>query len=379
VTVLEREERLLSRVASTELSRYLTDYHSNAGTNIVTSAQVSGFAAGSRRSVASVLLGDGRSIRCDRVLVGVGAVAEDDLARAAGLECEDGVVVDDCARTSDPRVYAVGDMTRRPLEFYDGRFRLESIPSAVEQARQAVASILGQPAPHPEVPGFWSDQFDLKLQIAGLLLEPDAVTVRSDGDSSKFAVFHTRQGRLVAVEAVNAPAEFMAGKRMIRDQLELDLEALGDSSVGLDQIVAKTPAPAPAPRAAEPKVPAVPPEAPADLPDAGGKPGEPRVTFIQSDGQVNSVDVPAGLTLMDASVRNNLPGIIAECGGMCSCGTCHVYVQEPWNEQLPEPEFEEEDLLEFIEGRQPNSRLSCQLVLGDELDGLVVRVPAFEG
>jgi ferredoxin len=359
----------------------------------MTSAQVSGFEAGPRRSVASVLLGDGRSIACDRVLVGVGAVADDDLARAAGLECEDGLIVDDCARTSDPRVYAVGDMTRRPLGFYEGRFRLESIPSAVEQARQAVASILGKPAPNPEVPWFWSDQFDLKLQIAGLLVESDAVTIRSDGDATKFAVFHTREGRLVAVEAVNATAEFMAGKRMIRERLELDLEALGDRSVALDQVAktSMTTAGAPPSEQAAPEIDTeaesgqvLEPDAGSssgisELPGGGGKPGEPRVTFIQPDGEVHSVEVPAGLTLMDASVRNNLPGIIAECGGMCSCGTCHVYIQEPWNEQLPEPEFEEEDLLEFIEGRQPNSRLSCQLTLGDELDGLVVTVPAFEG
>jgi 3-phenylpropionate/trans-cinnamate dioxygenase ferredoxin reductase component len=389
VTVLEREERLLARVASNELSRHLTDYHLNAGTKIMTSAQVSGFEAGARRSVASVSLGDGRAIACDRVLVGVGAVADDDLARAAGLECENGVVVDERARTSDPQVYAVGDMTRRPLGFYEGRFRLESIPSAVEQARQAAASILGKPGPSPEVPWFWSDQFDLKIQIAGLLIEPDAVTIRSDGDGKKLALFHTREGRLVAVESVNAPAEFMAGKRMIRERLALDLDALGDASVALDQVAVSATTDTATEQAAdgeaatdEPELPGDTAELPGDtaeLPGAGGKPGEPRVTFIQSDGEVHSVEVPVGLTLMDASVRNNLPGIIAECGGMCSCGTCHVYVRQPWNDQLPAAEFEEEDLLEFIEGRQPNSRLSCQLILDDELDGLVVEVPAFEG
>jgi 3-phenylpropionate/trans-cinnamate dioxygenase ferredoxin reductase subunit len=379
ITVIEREERLLARVASPELSRYLTRYHLNAGTRIMTSAQVSGFEAGPRRSVAAVRLADGRSLACERVLVGVGAVADDELARAAGLECENGVIVDDRARTSDPCVYAVGDMTRRPLGFYEGRFRLESIPSAVEQARQAVASILGQSAPQPEVPWFWSDQFDLKLQIAGLLHEPDAVTVRADGDPRRLAVFHTREARLVAVEAVNAPSEFMAGKRMIRDGLELDLTALADPTVALDQVAVSAPTSVPAPpEQAADSVPSTSADT-TELPGPGGRTGEPRVTFIQSDGEVNTVEVPTGLTLMDASVRNNLPGIIAECGGMCSCGTCHVYVREPWSGQLPEPEFEEEDLLEFIEGRHPNSRLSCQLVLGDELDGLVVDVPAFEG
>ncbi len=189
---------------------------------------------------------------------------------------------------------------------------------------------------------------------------------------------------------MNATAEFMAGKRMIRERLELDLDALGDPSVALDQVSVAAPTPAtaePEPAAelalAEPEAAsgngAAPIAETPEAPGASGKLGEPRVTFIQSDGEINSVEVPVGLTLMDASVRNNLPGIIAECGGMCSCGTCHVYVRQPWLDELPEPEFEEQDLLEFIDGRQPNSRLSCQLIVGDELDGLVVEVPAFEG
>ncbi len=374
VTVIEREERLLARVASEQLSRHLTAYHEAQGTLILTSAQVTGLEPGVRRLVGSVVLADGRKVACDRALVGIGGVADDELARSAGLPCADGVVVDDAARTADPRIYAVGDMTRRPVSLHEGLVRLESIPSAVEQARQAVASILGKPAPAPEVPWFWSDQFDLKLQIAGLLRDTDAATVRADPATNRLAVFHTKAGRLIAVEAVNAPADFMAGKQMIRDGTELDLTALADGSVALDRVAVSAPA------AAEPE----PVEAAAsangavELPGPGGKPGEPRVTYVQHDGQVDSVDIPAGLTLMDGSVRNNLPGIIAECGGMCSCGTCHVYVDDPWQDHLEDPEYEEEDLLEFIEGRQPNSRLSCQIVMTDELDGLTVRVPHFE-
>jgi len=379
VTVIEREERLLARVASEELSRHLTAYHEARGTLILTSAQVTGLEPGVRRLVGSVVLADGRTVACDRALVGIGAVADDELARSAGLRCEDGVVVESSACTADPRIYAVGDMTRRPVSFHDGLVRLESIPSAVEQARQAVAAILGKPAPAPEVPWFWSDQFDLKLQIAGLLRDTDTATVRADPAANRLAVFHTKAGRLVAVEAVNAPADFMAGKQMIRDGVELDLKALADGSVALDRVAVSAPAEAEA-EAAEAAATTTPGNGAAqpELPGPGGKAGEPRVTYVQHDGQVDSVDVPVGLTLMDGSVRNNLPGIIAECGGMCSCGTCHVYVDDPWQDQLDEPEYEEEDLLEFIEGRQPNSRLSCQIVMSDQLDGLTVRVPHFE-
>jgi 3-phenylpropionate/trans-cinnamate dioxygenase ferredoxin reductase subunit len=411
VTVIEREERLLARVASVQLSRHLSDCHTREGTRILTSARVSGLKSGSRGQVAAVMLEDGRTIPCDRALIGVGAVADDELARAAGLRCEDGVVVDTCARTADRSVYAVGDVTRRPVPLHEGLLRLESIPSAVEQARQAVAAILGMAAPPPEVPWFWSDQFDLKLQIAGLLRDTDQATVRVDPTVGKFVVFHTRRGRLIAVEGVNAGAEFIAGRQLVRDQLEIDLDRLADSSVPLDQVslnavgaragradvavgsvavgsvavgsvavgsvavgsvavgsagvVGKHTANA---RATGDTVATV------DTPGPGGAAGEPRATFIQRDGTIESVNITAGLTLMEGSISHNLPGILAECGGMCSCGTCHVFVDAEFVDRLPAPEYEEGELLEFLEGRQPNSRLSCQIVMDDGLDGIVVRV-----
>jgi 3-phenylpropionate/trans-cinnamate dioxygenase ferredoxin reductase subunit len=382
VTIVEREERLLARVASAPLSQYLTDYHSSRGTLILTGQTVSGFETGARKAVGAVVLGDGRTVACDRALVGIGAVADDDLARAAGLECQDGVVVDERARTSDPRIYAIGDMTRRPVDFHDALFRLESIPSAVEQARQAVAAILSKPAPPPEVPWFWSDQFDLKLQIAGLLLDADAVTVRRGEDPDRLAIFHTKEGRLIATEAVNSPSEFMASKRMIREAIEVDLDRLADATAPLEvrrgAAASKPGAAASKPGAAAPE-PAVASNGAAgvatETAGASGKPGFPRATFVMPDGDATSVEATEGRTLMDSAVRNNLPGIIAECGGMCSCGTCHVYVEEPWLQRLPEPDEEEQDMLEFIELNEPNSRLSCQIVMGDDLDGIVVRVP----
>jgi 3-phenylpropionate/trans-cinnamate dioxygenase ferredoxin reductase subunit len=144
----------------------------------------------------------------------VGAQPCDELARAAGLRCDDGVVVDDRARTSAADIHAVGDMTRRPLHSYPGLHRLESIPSAGEQAKQAVADLLGLPPPKPEVPWFWSDQFDLKLKIAGLPALGEKSVVRGDPDDDRFAVFHLDgAGRVVSVETVNAGGEFMAGKK----------------------------------------------------------------------------------------------------------------------------------------------------------------------
>jgi 3-phenylpropionate/trans-cinnamate dioxygenase ferredoxin reductase subunit len=377
VTVIEREQRLLARVASPELSQHLTDYHLRQGTKVLTSAQVAGIEGNARGAVQAVKLEDGEAIACDRVLIGVGAVADDELAQAAGLRCEDGVVVDSRGATDDPRVFAVGDMTRRPVALHEGLLRVESIPSALEQARQAVACILGEPEPAPEVPWFWSDQFDLKLQIAGLLRESDGSVVRADPDTGKLAIFHLRGERLVAVEGVNAAAEFMVGKALIRDQVELDLERLADPQTPLDEVARGDVAGQEAPTPPADVIASAEPAATPEPPGPGGKPGEPLVSFIQPDGELASVNIPVGRSLMEGSVRNNLPGIIAECGGMCSCGTCHVYIDSRWESLLPGPEYEEADLLEFLEGAEPNSRLSCQLVMTDELDGMVVRVATF--
>lgn len=232
VTVIEREDRVLPRVASEALSAFLARHHSRRGTKILTSAEVAAFEPDCHGHVRSLALADGRCVECDAVLIGVGAVANDALARSAGLLCEDGVIVDERTATSDPHVYAIGDVTRRPVPHRDGLFRLESIPSATDQARQAAAAIVGKPAPKREIPWFWSDQFDLKLQIAGLLQGADSVTVRGDPDAGTFALFHTAGNRLLAVEAVNAARDFVGGRQLIGEP-EVDLAIVADRSASL--------------------------------------------------------------------------------------------------------------------------------------------------
>jgi 3-phenylpropionate/trans-cinnamate dioxygenase ferredoxin reductase component len=170
--IIEREARCLARVACGPLSDFFQTLHRSHGVGLELNAAVSAF-EDQNGVLAGVRLEDGRVIPCDIALVGVGGVANDELARAAGLPCENGVVVDHQARTGDPAIFAIGDVTYRPLPLYENRsFRLESVPNALEQARQAAAAITGRPAPAPETPWFWSDQYDVKLQIAGLPFEP---------------------------------------------------------------------------------------------------------------------------------------------------------------------------------------------------------------
>lgn len=231
--IIERMDRVLARVASRTLSDFFTGYHRARGVEVLTSAEVTGF------EDAGVRLSDGRLIEADAVLVGVGAAANDDLARAAGLDCGNGVVVDEAARTSDPAIWAIGDVTFRPIPVHGGRrHRLESVPNALEQARQAASAIAGRAAPTPEVPWFWSDQYDLKLQIAGLSDGADRQVVRGDPETGSFAVFHLGGDRVLCVEAVNAPPEFMAGRQMIGRGAAADVARLADPAVSMKAVAA---------------------------------------------------------------------------------------------------------------------------------------------
>lgn len=231
--VIERMDRVLARVASETLSGFFTERHRAMGVDILTGAEVVAIARD------GVTLADGSVVGADAVLVGVGALACESLARSAGLLCDDGVVVDEQARTSDPAIYAVGDMTRRPIPVHGGvRHRLESVPNALEQAKQAAAAIVGRVAPAPEVPWFWSDQYDFKLQIAGLPFDADRQLVRGDPATGSFAVFHLAGDRIVSVEAVNAPPEFMGGKQLIGKRTSIDIDKLRDPSVSMKVVAA---------------------------------------------------------------------------------------------------------------------------------------------
>ncbi len=235
--VIEREPRILARVACEVLSTFFTDYHRARGVEFVTSAVIQAF-EGDGGHVTGVRLADGRVIACDAALVGIGAVPNDELASAAGLETTGGVVVDDQARTSDPAVFAIGDVTHRPLARYERMFRLESVANALEQARQAASAIAGRSAPPHEVTWNWSDQYDIKYQFAGLPFDVDSVLVRGDPATAKFAVFHLAGDVIQAVEAVNAPAEFMGGRQLIASRRPISRARLADVAVSMKEVAA---------------------------------------------------------------------------------------------------------------------------------------------
>jgi 3-phenylpropionate/trans-cinnamate dioxygenase ferredoxin reductase subunit len=236
VVVIERESRVLPRVASEPLSAFFHRRHTAAGVRIVLNASVVAF-EGRRGCVSTIHLSDGTAIPCDGALVGIGASPNDGLARSVGLECADGIVVDLAARTTDAAIHAIGDCTHRPLPLYHSSGRLESVPNALEQAKQAAADLCRRPASAPEVPWFWSDQYEVRLQIAGLPFDVTETVLRGDPDGTAFAVFHlSADGTVQAVEAVNAPAEFMAGRMMIARRKRALAASLRDVSCSLREL-----------------------------------------------------------------------------------------------------------------------------------------------
>jgi 3-phenylpropionate/trans-cinnamate dioxygenase ferredoxin reductase subunit len=236
--VIERESRLLARVACAALSEFFLDYHRGQGVTFALSAQVAAI-EGDGGKVTGLSFHNGAPIPFDAVLVGVGAIPNEELARCAGIDCADGILVDASARTSVPDIWAVGDCTRRPLPIYgeDVVMRLESVPSALEQAKQAAADLTGHAPPPPETPWFWSDQYDLKLQIAGVPIDVEDTVIRGEPKRAQFAVFHLdKERRVQAVEAVNAPAEFMGGRQLIASRKPVALERLRDMSTPMKAV-----------------------------------------------------------------------------------------------------------------------------------------------
>ena len=237
VTVLEMEDRVLARVTSPIMSAFFQAEHTRQGAEIKTRARLASL-TGQDGKVTQAILADGSKLDADIVLVGIGILPNVELAEEAGIACSNGILTDRDARTNDPRVYAAGDCAARPLVHYGRKGRLESVHNAIEQGKLAAASIIGKPRPPEDCPWFWSDQYDLKLQIAGLSQDYDETVLRGDPETRKFAVFYLQNGKLIAVDAVNSPPEFLASKKMIMTGARLAPETLSDTSKSMKEIAA---------------------------------------------------------------------------------------------------------------------------------------------
>ena len=228
VTLLEIEDRILGRVTTPAISDFMAAVHRSRGVELRFRSRVVAFSGANR--LGSVLCEEG-SVEADVAVVGIGAVPNDELAREAGLTCTDGIAVDERGRTSDPNIYAAGDCTRHENALFARRIRLESVQNAIDQATVAAVCMGGGDLAYRRVPWFWSQQYEFKLQSAGLFDGYDEIVERGDRRESRFALLYRRAGMLIAVDAINMTAVYLSARREIALRGEIAVDVAPGRSV----------------------------------------------------------------------------------------------------------------------------------------------------
>jgi 3-phenylpropionate/trans-cinnamate dioxygenase ferredoxin reductase subunit len=231
VTVIEAADRVLARVTSPQISGFFEDLHRAKGVDLRTATSFEGFV--DRDGAVAAVRAGGQEIATDLVVVGIGIVPNIEVAQAAGLACDNGIVVDATGRTDDPDVYAAGDCTSHVNPVYGRRLRLESVQNATDQAKIVASNLCGQRREYAETPWFWSNQYDVRLQIAGLFNGHDEVVERGDRSKRAFAVFYLKDGVLIAVDSVNLAKEYMAVRKLIPQHVRIPASRLADPADAL--------------------------------------------------------------------------------------------------------------------------------------------------
>ena len=236
VTVLEALPRVLQRVTAAELSAYYERKHREAGVDIRTGVQVADLEV-TGDTVTAVLCADGSRLAADLVVVGIGLLANTELAAEAGLQVDNGILVDEHAQTSDPHIYAAGDCTNHPNALLGRRLRLESVPNALEQSRVAAANMAGKAKTYASVPWFWSDQYELKLKMVGLAEGFERLVLRGDPATDSFSAFYLKSDKVLAADTVNRPQDFIAAKRLVAEGIAVTDTQLADDSRPLKELL----------------------------------------------------------------------------------------------------------------------------------------------
>lgn len=238
VTVLEAAPRVLARVTAPAVSAFYTALHEEAGVQILVNCQIASVTRDAYGLVTTLTTDDGRQLATDLVIAGIGVVPNDALAAEAGLAIDNGIATDECMRTSDPAIYAIGDCSSHPSLVYGRRIRLESVPNALEQARCVAAVLTGSAKPYVAVPWFWSDQYALKLQMVGLSQGYDEVVVRGELADKSFVVFYLQEGALIAADCINRPLDFMPIRKIVTARAAIAPTRLADTTIALKEMAA---------------------------------------------------------------------------------------------------------------------------------------------
>ena len=242
VTVIEALPRVLARVTGAQVAAFYEAAHREAGVQLRTGLSVERAELADDGAITALVCAPGERIAADIVVAGIGMLPNVELAQAAGLVIDGGIVVDEFSQTSDPDIFAAGDCTAHHSALYNRHIRLESVPNALEQARAAASALCGKPKPNHAVPWFWSDQYDLKLQMVGLSQGHEACVLRGDPASRRFIAFYLAKGAVIAADAVNRPADFVLAKRLVAAGGVVDVSVLGDESVSLKDCLPASPA-----------------------------------------------------------------------------------------------------------------------------------------
>ena len=229
-TLFEAEKRIMQRSASDEIASFIKSYHEKMGVEFKLGSRVQKIMT---EDSLRIVLNDGQISEPDFVVIGVGVQAACDIAQEAGIDCDNGILVDENCLTSEENIYAAGDCVNYYFSRYGSRQRLESVQNAIDQATTVSASIMGAPITYKSIPWFWSDQYDLKIQIAGLSQDSDLLVTRGNKNDCKFSVCHFKNSRLMAVECVNDQKTFMLGKKLIEAESKITPEAIENVQTNL--------------------------------------------------------------------------------------------------------------------------------------------------
>ena len=235
VTIIEMADRVMNRTVDPQISEYYLNLHKSYGvkfhfnTSLETINEVS--------DSLEVVCSDGTEVKADSVLIGAGVVPNIELAEEAGINCDNGIIVNEFGQTNFKNIYACGDCTNHPNKILNKNLRLESVHNAMEQAKTVASSVMNNPMEYNQVPWFWSDQYDHKLQIVGLSGDHDVVTMRGNTNDAKFMLFYTKDEELIAVDAINNPKEFLISRKLVANKVKIKPKVISDLNTNLNDLI----------------------------------------------------------------------------------------------------------------------------------------------
>ena len=235
VTIIEMADRVMNRTVDPQISEYYLNLHESYGvkfhfnTSLETINEVS--------NSLEVVCSDGTEVKVDSVLIGAGVVPNIELAEEAGINCDNGIIVNEFGQTNFKNIYACGDCTNHPNKILNKNLRLESVHNAMEQAKTVASSVMNNPMEYNQVPWFWSDQYDHKLQIVGLSGDHDVVTMRGNTNDAKFMLFYTKDEELIAVDAINNPKEFLISRKLVANKVKIKPNEISDLNINLNDLI----------------------------------------------------------------------------------------------------------------------------------------------